>query len=64
MEAATLPLPVLLGTDVSELIKLLGGEIEEPSRQEDVMVVMTRAQAQKLLEVEILRREREGLFFH
>ena len=59
MEAATLPVPVLLGTDVSELIKLPGGEIEEPSRQEDVMVVMTRAKAQKQLEEEILRREKK-----
>ena len=55
----TLPVPVLLGTDVSALIQLLGGEATEPSKQDDVMVVVTRAQAQKQLEEETLRREKE-----
>jgi hypothetical protein len=56
-----LPVPVLLGTDVMELTQLLGGADTEigKSTPEDVMVVVTRAQARKQLEEELLRRENE-----
>ena len=57
----TLPVSVLLGTDVPELTQLLEGEAAESSKQEEVMVVVTRAQARKHLEEEILRREKEVL---
>ena len=60
--STTLPVSVLLGGDVPELKQLIGnnlqGEFTEPA---DVMVVVTRAQAKKHLEEEIIRREREVL---
>ena len=58
--STTLPVSVLLGGDVPELKELIGSNM--PSRQtdaEDVMVVVTRAQAKRQLEEEILRREGE-----
>ena len=36
----TLPVPVLLGTDVTELTQLLGGADSELGKSEDVMVVV------------------------
>ena len=58
--SSTLPVAVLLGEDVPQLTQLLGSKAkEEFIGSEDVMVVVTRAQAQKQLEKEILRRERE-----
>ena len=54
----SLPVAVLLGTDVPEMSALLGRE-SEPKNQQDVMVVVTRAQARQQLEEELLRRERE-----
>ena len=54
----SLPVAVLLGTDVPEMSALLGQE-SEPKNQQDVMVVVTRAQARQQLEGELLRRERE-----
>lgn len=54
----TLPVPVLLGTDVTGLTQLLGGADPELGKSEDVVVV-TRAQARKQLEEELLRRDKE-----
>ena len=46
--SATLPVSVLLGGDVPELKQLLGGNTQSDSTEsEDVMVVVTRAQAKK-----------------
>ena len=62
--SATLPVPVLLGGDVPELKQLLGSNTNTHSDStefDDVMVVVTRAQAKKHLEEEINRREREVL---
>ena len=57
--SATLPVPVLLGGDVPELKQLLGGNTQSDSTEsEDFMVVVTRAQAKKQFEEEIIRRER------
>ena len=53
-----LPMGVLLGTDVPELSTLLGTEVRLTDGNDDVMVV-TRAQARRQLEEEILRREKE-----
>ena len=56
----TLPVAVLLGRDVPELAQLLGGgPLEEVPESKDAMVVVTRAQARRQLEEEILRREKE-----
>ena len=55
----TLPVPILLGINVNELIQLLGGADPEVGKSEDVMVVVTSAQGRKLLEEELLRREKE-----
>ena len=54
----SLPVAVLLGTDIPEMSALLGRE-SEPKNQQNVMVVVTRAQARQQLEEELLRRERE-----
>ena len=56
----TLPVAVLLGTDVPELVQLVSTGLGAQSEtQEDVMVVMTRAHAKQQLEEEIRRREKE-----
>ena len=59
-----LPVDVLLGKDVPEFDQLLGS-VEASSAstdgQEEAMVVVTRAQARKDLEAELLRREKELL---
>ena len=57
----TLLVGVLLGTDAPELSTLLGAEVNKPEEQGAAMVVVTRAQAKKKLEEEILRRERSSL---
>ena len=54
-----LPAAVLLGTDVPELSKLLGVDKLQEVELQDVKVVVTRAQARRQLEEEILRREKE-----
>ena len=54
----TLPVPVLLGTDVTELTQLLGGADSELGKSEDVMGVVTGAQDWKQLKGEILRRKK------
>ena len=60
--SATLPVSVLLGGDVPELKLLIGDNRQKKSTDsEDVMVVVTRAQAKRQLEEEILRRESEVL---
>ena len=65
--AERLPVDVLLGTDVPELCKLIqertpGRRRVNPNmpRQEDVMVVLTRARAKQQLEEEISRRARQA----
>ena len=50
---------MLLGTDVPELSTLLGVDTVTGAETQDVMVV-TRAQARRELEEEILRREKEN----
>ena len=61
MEAAVsaiLPASVLLGGDVPELELLIGNNRQNKyTYSEDVMVVVTRAQAKRQLKEEILRRE-------
>ena len=60
--SATLPVSVLLGGDVPELKLLIGDNRQnKPTTSEDVMVVVTRSQAKRQLEEEIIRREREIL---
>ena len=60
--SATLPVPVLLGGDVPELKQLLGSNTQSYSaNSEDVVVVVTHAQAKRQLEEEIIQREREVL---
>ena len=59
-----LPVAVLLGKDVPEFDQLLGSvehSSESRSYREEAMVVVTRAQARKQLEEELLRREKELL---
>lgn len=59
-----LPVAVLLGKDVPEFDQLLGSmEASSGSRscQKEAMVAVTRAQARKQLEEELLRREKELL---
>ena len=53
----SLPVPVLLGRDVPQLASLLGKPVEAELQSEEVMVVVTQAQAKRQLE--ILRREQE-----
>ena len=55
----TLPVGVLLETDVPELTKLLGAEFSKSEQQGDAMVVVARAKAKRKLEEDILQRERE-----
>ena len=55
----SLPVPVLLGRDVPQLASLLGKPVGAELQSEEVMVVVTRAQAKRLLEEEILRWEQE-----
>lgn len=53
-----------VGKEVSQLVQLLGKEkakIGPVEQQEDVMVVVMRAQAYRELEGELLRREKELL---
>jgi len=50
-----LPVDVLLGTDVPKLSTLLGTEVKLADEKDDVMVVVTHAQARRQLEEEILR---------
>ena len=60
--SATLPVSMLLGGDVLELnCKLSRGDNRQniSTNFENVMVVVTRAQAKRQLEEEILRRESE-----
>ena len=46
--SATLPVSVLLGKDVPELKLLIGDNRQnKPTASEDVMVIMTRAQARR-----------------
>ena len=54
-----LPAAVLLGTDVPELSTLLGVDKLQEVVPQDVMVVVTRAQARRQLEEEILRCGKE-----
>ena len=58
----TLPVSVLLGTDVAELGNLLGGGIvSRPSEHKDrALVVTTRAQASRQEMEEATQRQREG----
>ncbi len=61
----TLPVSVLLGRDVPQLKQLLSSssslDSPLPIRANNAMVVITRAQAKKQLEEEIVRREQEVL---
>ena len=60
--STTLPASVLLGGDVPELKQLIGNNMQSrPTDAEDVMIVVTHAQAKRQLEEEILRREAEIL---
>ena len=60
--STTLPVAVLLGQDVPELQQLMGSNAgSNDSGSEDVMIVVTRAQAKKQLQEEIIRREQEVL---
>ena len=59
--STTLPRSVLLGEDVPELQQLIGSTARSDSGSEDVMVVVTRAQAKKQLEEELISREQEVL---
>ena len=60
--STTLPVSVLLGGDVPELSQLIGDHRQgKLTSSEDVMVVVTRAQAKRQLEEEILRKEKEVL---
>ena len=64
MVSTTLPVPVLLGEDIDvpELKQLLGNaEKKQCTGTGNVMVVVTRAQAKKQLQEEIIRRENEVL---
>ena len=56
----TLPMPVLLGTDVPELKALLTGDLKPPAQQTDeALVVMTRAMAKKQEEEEAIQAQKE-----
>ena len=58
--SATLPVSMLLGGDVLELKLSIGNNRQNISTDfEDVMVIVTRAQAKRQLEEEILCRESE-----
>ncbi|KAL5517047.1 hypothetical protein EMCRGX_G002514 [Ephydatia muelleri] len=58
-----LPVDVLLGTDVPELTRLISDRKPKAGsslpKQEDVMVVLTRARARQQLEEEIVRRAKQ-----
>ena len=59
-----LPVPVLLGKDVPIFDQLLGSMEASPEsegRTDEALVVVTRAQARRNLEEELLRREKELL---
>ena len=62
--ADNLPVDVLLGTDVPELTRLISDRKPKAGsslpKQEDVMVVLTRARARQLLEEEIVRRAKQA----
>ena len=56
--SATLSVSVLLGGDVPDLKLLIGdNRRNKPTASEDVMVFVTRSQAKRQLEEEILQRE-------
>ena len=56
----TLPMSVLLGTDVAELSELLGSEtLKGPQQKDEALVVMTRAQAKKQEIVEATQHRKE-----
>ena len=61
--ADNLPVDVLLGTDVPELTRLISDRKPKAGsslpKQEDVMVVLTRARARQQLEEEIVRRAKQ-----
>ena len=57
----TLPVSVLLGTDVPELSELLKGMTMEPVQSGDALVVMTRARAKQQECEEAIQKEREQL---
>ena len=57
----SLPVSVLLGTDVPELTELLKGVTMERAQSEDTLVVMTRARAKREEREETIEREREQL---
>jgi len=54
----TLPVPVLLGTDVPELSQLLGESIAQPQVKE-CMIVVTRAHAFQQLHGDTITRSKE-----
>ena len=55
----TLPMSVLLGTDVAELGELLGLDKTKPIPSEDAFVVITRAQSKQRREEERTQQQRE-----
>ena len=56
----TLPMPVLLGTDVPELKALLTGDLKPPTQQTDeALVVTTRAMAKKQEEEGAIQAQKE-----
>ena len=57
----SLPVSVLLGTDVPELTELLKGVTMERAQSDDALVVMTRARAKQQEREEAIEREREQL---
>ena len=61
--AENLPVDVLLGTEVSELTRLIKDCKTKTGsiilKQEDVMVVLTRARARQQLEEEIVKRAKQ-----
>ena len=58
--ADSLPVPVLLGTDVPQLFQLLGQTIQgNEAEAENVLVVTTRSRAREQLEEEMVRNEKE-----
>ena len=60
--STTLPVAVLLGQYVPELQQLMGSNVgSDNSGSEDIMIVVTRAQAKKQVQEEIIRREQEVL---
>ena len=57
----TLPVPVLLGRDIPQLSQLLGKPLTTCPELEDVMVVVTRAQAKKEVQEEIEKETLAGV---